>query len=376
MSSSGTKRSHPTNETRSASTSKKAKTPKTPKTPQITETPTPAAKKQKRVVDSEEEEEEEEEQVVQKISKGKGKEKEVEMEEEVAMEEEADAMDEDVNDKGEESGSDEDDIEIDTGGLNFNKTIGQKSAPGANWITTFENVTPPLYADHMAPFRRRISTLQAAGESQQTINAEIKDRLRGQAKKIFVAATGNETNPHALRLVREAIIKVAKQRPVNIVSIPGSAWMIVEMEQKRSIAKMIEQGVVFNAERCCLVIFRKVNVVKGDIRMVEIKNVRGKNELIELEKVLKDEEGATVIEKTPAIDGWSVNYEERIIWKIKAKDNEWEMGTNINLPMGGRIIVTYAPICDICHSDGHHKSSCTWIPYLRAAKEERRRNRM
>ena len=186
----------------------------------------------------------------------------------------------------------------------------------------------------------------------------------GHAYKVLIAVTGRATNYETHNLITRAIERIVGRAPRSIIPIPGSPWVIIEMKSKGGVVTLIEQQLVIHQFRArkTLILFREVIKHSSLERVVEVKRIRNLSELTEVENRLLLE-GATVIAQDPPSGTWTPEYPDRVVWRLRVQSVTWQVPTSIALTRGYANLVP-APNCDTCHSDDHHRSRCTWGPYL------------
>lgn len=112
--------------------------------------------------------------------------------------------------------------------------------------------------------------------------------------------------------------------PKGIWMIGTGPWMVVELKNKKKVKLITDQKVMYEKEKKELVIARPVIVKLDEMRFVEIRDVKSKDELKELKEVL-GKHGGEVTSQNLAEGEWLVDYKERIVWKIKGESTSWKV---------------------------------------------------
>ena len=139
--------------------------------------------------------------------------------------------------------------------------------------------------------------------------------------------------------------------------------MVVKLKSKKRVKKILDQKVMYDQETRTLVVARLVVVKPDEMRIVEIKGVKDKENMKEVREVLK-ENGGEVYEQKPTEDEWTVEYRERMIWKIKGELTSWKAPAKIRVKSGNLVRLVNAPLCNYCHGDDHHKRVCQWPSFI------------
>jgi hypothetical protein len=184
----------------------------------------------------------------------------------------------------------------------------------------------------------------------------IKEILKGQAKKLYAAASNQQ---EAIKRIGEAVRAIENVKVIGIEGIPGGQWYVIEMKDKKDVAKVLEQKVMFDERTRTLVVFRKIEVKAKKERVIEIKDLKREKEYKETKKQL-EEMGVRILEENPTEKEWTTMYKERVIWKVEGKEETWTVPTEVDMGFGRKVRIAPAPICTFCHSDDHHQSQCPW----------------
>lgn len=170
------------------------------------------------------------------------------------------------------------------------------------------------------------------------------------------------------------IEKLVKTRPVNIVPIARSPWAVVEMDSQRKAEALINQKVVYDPVKFCLIVFRKPAFEVTVNRAFQITNVKYKEDLLDLEKSMVDD-GHTMVSQIPPTAEWTSTSTQKIIWRVIAPTNEWKIPTRAVCPTKRTLLaIKLAPVCGICHDDDHPTVSCTWKILYEELGTRRRRH--
>jgi hypothetical protein len=257
----------------------------------------------------------------------------------------------------------ESDVSFDLVEMDFGKKLEIKDS-SYQWLKVFDaDLVGTLYfGDHMAPFRQLLFDMKDSPEIEK--QAEIKALLKGASRKVFVAVSGSRTNPYAVKTAIEAIVEVTGEKPTEMVSIQGSAWMIAQMKQKEDIEKLVVQRTVVDQTNKMLVVFRAIALKASTERVVEVKNLRSRQQIKEMREALASQ-GVNVVQQFPPEEDWSTTYTERVVWKLEVPSPSYTIPTSVVLSKGATVKLMNPPSCATCHSDDHHSQICVWRNYLR-----------
>jgi hypothetical protein len=261
------------------------------------------------------------------------------------------------NDKGDDSESDID-IEMGFELLEMDRTTTYGEKKPHDLVTSFDFQPNLYFKDHMAPFRGLMSELkdQTAKEKSEAITKLFRENT---SKKLLVATSGHDFTQESRRSIVFSINRLTGMDPVAVEPIVKSQWAVVELGTKNDVKKLLKQEVVFDPTKAVLILFRKPLLKASDDRAFEIRNVKYKNDLVDLEHILTDG-GSRIISQTPRTNDWTSTYTERIIWKTKAPSTSWQIPTKATTKQNTSLLIRPAPTCGICQSDDHNAVFCGW----------------
>lgn len=95
---------------------------------------------------------------------------------------------------------------------------------------------------------------------------------------------------------------------------------------------------------------------------MEVKGFRSLEELDEIRQRLFVED-TTITSEVPPAGSWTPDYRDRVVWKLQVPLPESIIPTAVSLSRGS-IQLLPAPLCDLCHSDDHHRTRCVWRDIL------------
>ena len=156
-----------------------------------------------------------------------------------------------------------------------------------------------------------------------------------------------------------AVKKLIRVELKGVVPIIKSPWVVIEMDKKQNAEKLLKQAVVFDPAKRILVLFQRPLLRPSDERVFEIRNVKYREDLQDLEDALASG-GLTITSQSPRTKKWLSTYTEQIIWKIKAPSTDWQTLTKATSTRFMLLTLHPAPICSICQLDEHHNRSCGW----------------
>jgi hypothetical protein len=122
--------------------------------------------------------------------------------------------------------------------------------------------------------------------------------------------TGSYVNNNAVKVAIDAIREVTGSEPLAMESIQKSAWMIARMKEKEDVLKLAKQIMMIEMSRKLIVVFRPIVMEATTERVVEVKNLRNKQQIKELKERFATE-GIEVVKQTPQEENWSTTYTER-----------------------------------------------------------------
>ena len=186
----------------------------------------------------------------------------------------------------------------------------------------------------------------------------------GSSFRLLVAVTGHTSTPDTRQLFGRAIEHLTTRSPRNYTPIPDSPWHVVDMHLKEDVELLLRQQVIMHQRRSFkrLIVFRRIIKTSNHERVVEVRNLRHQAEITEAKQQLSLE-GVSVTVEDPAASEWQSDYRDRVVWRLKVPSPTWEVPTSIRLSQG-HVRLSPAPLCDLCHSDDHHKSRCIWRDIL------------
>lgn len=250
------------------------------------------------------------------------------------------------------------------------KVVGS-AEPGKSMklVTSFDQPAYTCHMDHMAPFRGILAEWR---DNPAIAGAEISDLFRlERKKKLMAATTGREFTPESKRAIIFAVEILTGRKPKEVVPVNKSAWAVVTMENKEAVKKLLEQKAVYDPLKSMLITFR-IPVMKATAeRVFEVRNVKTSTDLDNLRNILIDDERVEILEEVPAAGEWTTVFEGRVVWKVKAPDESWQVPKRALTRSGNFLHLSNSPTCDTCHSDDHHFSSCPWKLILPEARFRR-----
>ena len=265
--------------------------------------------------------------------------------------------------------------------MGFGQRLGQAQASSA-WGLSFSPAqrSSLYFGDYLAPYRQLLRSLRDSSteEVHATFSGLTKGKLiflsfcaifnsfSGHSKRVLVSVSGRYSNYNTNQLIDQAIQHFTSSRPRSITTIPDSPWVIVEMQEKADIEKLILQKLILSLHRVPnrLILFRRIVKQSTRERVVEVKGLHHSLEIVEVKKILS-EYGAIVTSEDPSEDEWAPGYSDRVVWKLRVQSSQWVVPTSVSLSRG-HIQLVPAPNCDQCHSDDHHQSRCIWKESLYA----------
>lgn len=141
----------------------------------------------------------------------------------------------------------------------------------------------------------------------------------------------------------------------------------MDLKNQADAEKLIAQKLLVHQRRTPkkLILFRRIVKHSSLERVVEVKNLRHPDELSILKARLAAE-NATVVAEDPPEASWTTEYPDRVVWKLRVQSTHWQVPTAVTLPRG-HLQLLPAPNCDMCHSDDHHQSRCSWREFIYSA---------
>jgi hypothetical protein len=131
------------------------------------------------------------------------------------------------------------------------------------------------------------------------------------------------------------------------------------MGRKRDVDLLFDQEVVYDPVRSILIVFRQPQNKATAERAIEIANVKFRDDLLEVEEILKTA-GSRIVSQSPSPKEWSSTYLERIIWKFVAPDAKWKSLLRIMTTKMMVLLLAPAPSYEFCHGDDHQTGNCEW----------------
>lgn len=250
--------------------------------------------------------------------------------------------------------------------MGFGKKLGGLSNT-PQFITTFQqsNLDQLYFGDHMAPFRSLMHRLKDSSEQQRS--RAIRDLVVGHHRKVMVAVTGRVSDTRSEEVAKRAISFLLGVEPRDVVHLPDSAWIIMQLKHTSDIEKLVAQQVVIEPVLKLLIVFRPILTTSNLNRVVQVKGVQFGQDLKELKEKL-EAEGASVVEETPPSEQWTPTFSERVVWKLRAPYSTWAVPTIVPLTWGQlprQCQLHFSPLCSLCHSDDHHRGVCGWEQVIR-----------
>ena len=169
------------------------------------------------------------------------------------------------------------------------------------------------------------------------------------------ASTGKEVTDDTERTINVVIRVVTENKPILIRK---SSWCMVELTKREDVQVLLNQQVLFDPVKDRLVVFRKVTLKPTLDRVFEVRNIRKKKDLEDLEKHLLAE-GHTIVSKSIDIDVWSSTMNDPVVWITLAPNTTWAIPTSITIE-GKEQEIKEAQTCNICHADDHANRYCQW----------------
>ena len=259
--------------------------------------------------------------------------------------------------------------------MGFGQRLGEAEA-SSEWEVNFDasarfNI---YFGDYLSPFRQFLRTMIGvpAKEQASAIGALTKGTFSicsnhhhlitflGHTLRVLVAVTGRQSTYQTTQLVTRAIAFLTSVPPRSITPVPHSAWVVAELRNTADVDKLLTQKLIINLRRTpnSLIVFRRIVKQSGRERVVEVKGLRHNAEIAEVKARLL-EVGTTVIREDPPAASWSFEYRDRVVWKLEVQSTTWIVPTSVSLSQG-HVQLLPSPICDLCHSDDHHRSRCGW----------------
>ena len=107
----------------------------------------------------------------------------------------------------------------------------------------------------MAPFHEL--TAQKCDNTAGEQTAAIQELLQHPTCKLFVSVSNLCGNNNACRLTGLAIDFLVQSLLVNILGIPGNAWMVITMRKTEDIARLLAQRIIMDSICKHLVVSRR-----------------------------------------------------------------------------------------------------------------------
>ena len=164
-------------------------------------------------------------------------------------------------------------------------------------------------------------------------------------------STGKEVTDDTKRTINVVIRAVTENKPMKVILIRKSSWCMVELTKREDMQVLLNQQVLFEPVKDRLVVFRKVTLKPTLDRVFEVRNIRKKKDLEDLEKHLLAERH-TIVSKSINTDVWSNTMNDPIVWITLAPNATWAIPTSITVE-GKEQEIKEAQTCNICHADDH-----------------------
>ena len=176
---------------------------------------------------------------------------------------------------------------------------------------------------------------------------------------VSVAVSRKEVSDSSVKVSDRTISFITDSLPCETVAISGSPWTVVQMKHTSQVRALITQKAVIEPGLNLMVVFRPILTTSGLNRVIQVKGLQRIEDWAEVKRKLYDA-GVAVVSEDPEVTGWVPEYPERVIWKLRAPSVDWEVPTNVPLARGTTVFLLPSLLCNLCHSDDHHRKRCRW----------------